>query len=154
MPTDKKIAKRQRFDEVVQDALSPDDRYQIWQEKKHIHEMAVLGLRSRSSHLFVRLLIGPILKEAVAKSPHFKAVKHPKAHKTMYQRLPKTERAKCGATTRRGTPCAAPVVWGKGRCRLHGGCSTGPKTEAGRQAIAESNRRRAKQRQEPEVSIG
>ncbi|WP_414092957.1 HGGxSTG domain-containing protein, partial [Legionella feeleii] len=34
-----------------------------------------------------------------------------------------------------------------GRCKLHGGKSTGPKTEAGREAIRESNRRRAKERQ-------
>jgi hypothetical protein len=32
---------------------------------------------------------------------------------------------------------------GKARCRLHGGMSTGPRSEAGRAAIAESNKRRA-----------
>ena len=52
--------------------------------------------------------------------------------------------------TRKGTPCAAPVAWDKrldrpvnGRCRCHGGASTGPRTDAGREAIRESNRRRA-----------
>ncbi len=46
----------------------------------------------------------------------------------------------------------APAVWlpgeaqpRNGRCRVHGGLSTGPNTEAGRAAIAESNRRRAEQ---------
>jgi hypothetical protein len=34
------------------------------------------------------------------------------------------------------------VEFGKARCRLHGGLSTGPKTEAGRARIAESQRRR------------
>jgi hypothetical protein len=58
-------------------------------------------------------------------------------------RRPKAMRARCGARTRKGTPCQARVVAGKKRCRLHGGCSTGPKSEAGRNAIAESNRRRA-----------
>ncbi|WP_428410976.1 HGGxSTG domain-containing protein [Legionella sp.] len=29
-----------------------------------------------------------------------------------------------------------------GRCKLHGGKSTGPRTEAGREAIRNSNRRR------------
>jgi len=46
---------------------------------------------------------------------------------------------KCEATTRRGTPCQAPAVWwmGNGRCKLHGGLSTGPKTPEGKaQALA------------------
>jgi hypothetical protein len=34
------------------------------------------------------------------------------------------------------------VEFGKARCRLHGGRSTGPKTEAGRARIAEAQRRR------------
>jgi len=34
------------------------------------------------------------------------------------------------------------VEFGKARCRLHGGLSTGPKTEAGRARIAEAQRRR------------
>ena len=28
---------------------------------------------------------------------------------------------RCGAKTRRGTPCQAPAVRGKNRCRMHGG---------------------------------
>ena len=28
---------------------------------------------------------------------------------------------RCGAKTRRGTPCMAPAVCGKNRCRMHGG---------------------------------
>lgn len=66
-------------------------------------------------------------------------------------RPPKRERPKCGAMTRKGTPCQAPAVWlagepapRNGRCRMHGGLSTGPKTEAGKEAIRESNRRRAR----------
>ncbi len=58
-------------------------------------------------------------------------------------------RGTCGAKTRRGGSCQAPPVWDKtadkplnGRCKLHGGKSTGPRTEAGREAIRESNRRR------------
>lgn len=49
----------------------------------------------------------------------------------------------CGAKTRAGTPCKAPKVKGRTRCKLHGGFSTGPRTETGREAIRESNRRRA-----------
>jgi uncharacterized protein YjcR len=28
---------------------------------------------------------------------------------------------RCGAKTRKGTPCKAPVVKGRSRCRMHGG---------------------------------
>lgn len=31
------------------------------------------------------------------------------------------ESARCGAKTRKGTPCLAPAVQGKARCRMHGG---------------------------------
>ncbi len=33
---------------------------------------------------------------------------------------------RCGAKTRRGTPCQSPAMRGKKRCRIHGGLSTGP----------------------------
>jgi len=38
-----------------------------------------------------------------------------------------TKAPRCGARTRRGTRCLAPAMK-NGRCRMHGGCSTGPKT--------------------------
>lgn len=66
-------------------------------------------------------------------------------------KMPRSERGVCGAKTRRNTPCQAPPVWNKsrdvarnGRCKLHGGKSTGPKTKVGREAIRASNRRRRK----------
>ncbi|MGR3592247.1 MAG: HGGxSTG domain-containing protein [Limimaricola soesokkakensis] len=31
------------------------------------------------------------------------------------------ESPRCGARTRKGTPCQAPAVTGKARCRMHGG---------------------------------
>jgi hypothetical protein len=37
---------------------------------------------------------------------------------------------RCGAKNRRGTPCQAPAMK-NGRCRLHGGKSTGPRTPEG-----------------------
>ena len=62
----------------------------------------------------------------------------------------KRERPRCGTRRRDGSRCQAPPVWDKrryrpvnGRCRMHGGLSTGPKTEEGRRRIAESNRTRA-----------
>jgi hypothetical protein len=40
---------------------------------------------------------------------------------------------RCGARTRASDPCRQPAL-GNGRCRLHGGKSTGPRTEAGKAA--------------------
>lgn len=38
---------------------------------------------------------------------------------------------RCGARTRAGTPCQAPAMRAKRRCRMHGGRSTGPRTLGG-----------------------
>ena len=40
------------------------------------------------------------------------------------------EAPRCGARTRRGTACQAPAM-PNGRCRMHGGASTGPRTPEG-----------------------
>ena len=42
--------------------------------------------------------------------------------------------ARCGAKNRRGGPCKCPAML-NGRCRLHGGLSTGPKTVEGIERI-------------------
>lgn len=47
----------------------------------------------------------------------------------------------CGARTRAGHPCRRKGLGKGGRCPNHGGLSTGPRTEAGRQRIAEAQRR-------------
>ena len=44
----------------------------------------------------------------------------------------------CGAMTRGRTPCKRAPVPGRGRCRLHGGLSTGPKTPEGRERCAQA----------------
>src|SRR5262249_26539934 len=41
---------------------------------------------------------------------------------------------RCGAKTRAGKRCQAPAM-PNGRCRLHGGLSTGPKTAGGKERI-------------------
>ena len=46
---------------------------------------------------------------------------------------------RCLAKTRRGTPCQKPAITGKGRCQLHGGRSTGPKTPEGLKRLAVLN---------------
>ena len=54
---------------------------------------------------------------------------------------PRCDRPRCGAKSKQGNgaPCEAPVVWNvdrdrprNGRCRMHGGASTGPKTAKGK----------------------
>ena len=45
---------------------------------------------------------------------------------------------RCGAKTRKGTSCMSPAME-NGRCRMHGGKSTGPKTDEGRERISEAN---------------
>lgn len=42
----------------------------------------------------------------------------------------------CGAKTRSGTPCKRQDLLRGGRCRLHGGLSTGPKTLEGKRRSA------------------
>ena len=49
---------------------------------------------------------------------------------------------RCGARTRKGSPCRSKPLPGKRRCKFHGGMSTGPKTPEGRERIAEAQRRR------------
>jgi len=39
---------------------------------------------------------------------------------------PRKDRPRCGAKTRKGTPCQAQAL-ANGRCKHHGGLSTGPR---------------------------
>jgi hypothetical protein len=61
--------------------------------------------------------------------------------------------ARCGAKNRRGTPCQCPAM-PNGRCRLHGGLSTGPKTAQGieriRRAVTKHGRYSKQAREELE----
>ena len=73
-----------------------------------------------------------------------------------YWRVFRSERPKCGAKCRDGHACKAPAVLDtlyncyvrNGRCRNHGGLSTGPRTTAGKERIAEALRLRGQQRRE------
>ena len=63
---------------------------------------------------------------------------------------PRRKRPLCAARCRDGHACRARAVWDddrdrprNGRCRVHGGLSTGPKTAEGKARIAAANRRRA-----------
>lgn len=52
------------------------------------------------------------------------------------------QRKPCGARTRKGAPCRAMAINGKGRCKFHGGMSTGPRTPEGRARISDAQRKR------------
>jgi glucans biosynthesis protein len=49
---------------------------------------------------------------------------------------------RCGAKTRKGTPCHAPAIRGKARCRMHGGNSPGRPPIHGRYSKVAVERRR------------
>lgn len=50
----------------------------------------------------------------------------------------------CGAKTLKGTPCKRKDLYQSGRCKLHGGLSTGPTTEEGRERCRQAALRRWK----------
>ena len=52
---------------------------------------------------------------------------------------------RCLAKTRRGTECQSAAYKQNGRCALHGGRSTGPKTQRGLQRISEANLKHGRQ---------
>ena len=64
-----------------------------------------------------------------------------RARGQLAERAPKVrrrDRPRCGAKTRRGTACRCHAIWDSrnnrprnGRCKMHGGLSSGPKTSAG-----------------------
>ncbi|WP_369011643.1 HGGxSTG domain-containing protein [Novosphingobium cyanobacteriorum] len=48
----------------------------------------------------------------------------------------------CGARTRAGTPCKRRDLYISGRCKLHGGMSTGPTSKEGKAKVARNGMRR------------
>ena len=59
------------------------------------------------------------------------------------RRRPHSPRKLCGAFARStGKPCQAPGNGRGGRCKLHGGMSTGPKTEQGWRRLQEAMKER------------
>ncbi|SMO69748.1 HGGxSTG domain-containing protein [Paracoccus laeviglucosivorans] len=109
-------------------AFDPPDRQRI--------------LNSRPGLGFVRLQVVGSISLANLRVFHAATALRSAVHAQMH-------RQDCGALTRRGMSCKLKSEPGKARCRLHGGLSTGPKTEEGKARIAEAQRRRwAKYRQQ------
>ena len=70
--------------------------------------------------------------------PHVKRGKKPILLKNGNPQGNPMNAPRCGAKTRRGTPCKAPAM-ANGRCRLHGGKSTGPQTHEGLERSKKAN---------------
>jgi len=64
------------------------------------------------------------------------------------------QKTKCGAYARStGNPCQAKAL-SNGRCKNHGGLSTGPRTAAGKMAIAEATAKRMASGQQEKALAG
>ena len=59
----------------------------------------------------------------------------------------------CGAKTRAGKPCKQQAIYASGRCKWHGGCSTGPKSSAGKKRSAMNGLCPKKKRTHSEVRL-
>ena len=55
----------------------------------------------------------------------------------------------CGAINRAGLPCRMLAIFNNGRCKWHGGASTGPKTDAGKEQARINGRKGGRPRKEP-----
>ena len=61
-------------------------------------------------------------------------------NQTLDDRLAKLRNAqRCGAQSRAGTPCMAPALRGRRRCRLHGGWSPGAPSGAANGNFTDGN---------------
>lgn len=54
----------------------------------------------------------------------------------------------CGAKTKAGTPCKQKGIFENGRCKWHGGQSTGPITEAGKEQARINGRKGGRPRKD------
>lgn len=76
--------------------------------------------------------LAQMLAERQAKHERELAALRPKPRKAAIQH---TSDGTCGARTRAGTPCKRRDIYFSGRCRLHGGLSTGPRTPEGKRRV-------------------
>ena len=69
------------------------------------------------------------------------------AHMPAYPR--EFHELRCGAKTRAGTPCKMNCIYSNGRCKLHGGLSTGPKSTEGKAQTAKNGLKMKAKKQTP-----
>jgi len=99
--------------------------------KRHLQEL------HREARSFHRLRIEKMAQHDAFRSAYYSVPPRfrPQPAPARYEWDPWPEHLRgipCGATTRAGTPCKITVLHRNGRCKLHGGMSTGAKTRAGR----------------------
>ena len=70
--------------------------------------------------------------------PHAKKTKSNSRLQNNNPTFHQTNAPRCGAKTRKGTPCKSPAMK-NGRCRMHGGKSTGPRTPEGLERSRKAN---------------
>ncbi|RQM37275.1 HGGxSTG domain-containing protein [Erwinia psidii] len=68
-----------------------------------------------------------------------KRVRYIRPEEPEYEPYPDIRGLTCGARTRKGTPCKNRELSLNGRCKFHGGKSTGAKTKAGRKRQREGH---------------
>ena len=56
---------------------------------------------------------------------------------------------RCGAKTRAGTPCKLNSIYSNGRCKFHGGLSTGARTKEGKAKVAKNGFKPGWRKQSP-----
>jgi len=81
-------------------------------------------------------------EQCMAKHKAWEAAGFDHAAKPLLRPFPDDLRGiQCGAMTRGGTPCKRTDIHASGRCKYHGGRSTGAKTEEGKARQREGYRR-------------
>jgi len=69
----------------------------------------------------------------------YRAASLPNPEPPEYIPLPKVlHNLTCGAKTRAGTSCKRTDLYRSGRCKFHGGMSTGPRTKKGKKKVAKN----------------
>ena len=77
-------------------------------------------------------------KAIIMNEPHANREKKPVLLKNGNKQGNPMNAPRCGAKTRKGTPCKA-LAMANGRCRMHGGKSTGPRTPEGLERSRKAN---------------
>jgi len=75
-----------------------------------------------------------------------------KAEKARRHKKALAQGSTCGAKTRAGTPCKQRELYSSGRCRFHGGLSTGANTPEGREKLSRLMKER-RGRQQPHENL-
>jgi hypothetical protein len=124
--------------------------------RKNRGMLNLIYARARAKNCSVFDVIDPVIDEMLSirlqgEAANRKPAGHDGAVAQTGWHLPKRDRQLCGAFTRQGKPCQRGALK-NGRCRNHGGCASGPKTEEGRRRIAEAQRKRWRTYREKKIA--